>query len=162
MILSGAYQTQADRALVPVFTEFVHLTGIPRPPLNSELLAAHKLMALQALALEDVVRFAQEFSRGAVVRSGLKQNLYEGEYDAPAGGAGVLKEADKLVRLASRPNERITPWHVHVRWMALLPLTEGNLIAGLGIWCWMHRRISGVVPSEFFRKFYRETVGENR
>ncbi len=157
-----AYHAQTDRTLVPVFTEFLMLLGLPRPPMVAELIAAEKLMQMPELSLAGVVEFTRAFKRDAAVRSTTGQNMYEGDYDAMDGGPGLLKEADKLVRLASRPNERVTPWHVHMRWMRLLPLTDGNLIAGLGIWLWMRRRTGTVAASDFLREFYHQTVEAQR
>lgn len=152
------------QTLVPVYTEFLKLVGLPRAPINDELVAAEKFMALETLTLGDVVTLARAFSTGDVVgiRSALKQDIYDGDYDAPLGGQGILREADKLVRLAARPNERLTPWLAHLRWMRLMPLTSCNLIAGLSIWCWMRKKIDGKVPAEFVRSWYHETLDANR
>lgn len=156
--MSLGFPSVTARDAVPVFTQFLHLTGLPRAPIENEKVAVAKFMELPALSVDAVVTLARAFSRHVELRSKPGMNTYDETYDAPNGGPDILKETDKLVRLASRPNERATPHAMHIRWMCLLPLTEANLITGLALWCWMRRRIDGGYPRDFHEAFYREVL----
>lgn len=160
--MSLGIPTLPSRDLVPIFTQFLHLSGLPRAPLNSELVAVEKFMTLPAIGVRGVLELAHAFDRHVFVRKEPLDYAQHDGYAAPKGSPDTIKQMDKILRLASHQGEKITPWSVHCRWMDLLPLSDKNLVIGLAIWAKMRCKADGKMPRDFMAEVYREALEAGR
>lgn len=135
--------------------ESLRVEGVTRAPLNPEIEAAERFLALPVPAVADMMTLALAFHRDAELRNrrGMNLPMTMGSVP-PTGGPAVAKRLAEI--LAGAPKNQ--PYNTHVAYMTLRPFMTGNGVSGRILWLWGWRQLAQPIPGSFLRQWYRTTL----
>ena len=127
------------------------IEGITRIPTRDEVVAHEAFLALEDIAVTDVVALVSILQSGALLRDRVGRDVRVGSYYPPRGGLHIRND----LRLLLNRLDEYTPHSAHLAYEALHPFTDGNGRSGRALWLWMMR---GDAPLGFLHHFYYQTL----
>lgn len=120
-------------------SESLRMDRLPRGPLNYEIEAVEKFLKIELPKEADVLELATTFDRTARWKD-----------------RRVLKPLETILSASGYPNE------LHLRFVALAPLTSMNGIVGRLIWLSNWLQVRRDCPTSFLRTWYDSCVEMDR
>lgn len=145
------------------FVEFIaesnRIEGIFREPTAAEENAHWTLLEQPLMSVSVLNAFQSVIAPGNSLRDLFGLDVRVGNYIAPAGGPGIVRQLRKLCEDVNRIGAEEGAWRCHVRFEVLHPYMDGNGRTGRALWAWAMKAIGhDPFALPFLHRFYYQTL----
>lgn len=162
-----------------LIVESNRIEGIDRNPTEAELEEYHRFQALDAVEIEDIMRFVTVHQPGAELRERPGMNVQVGSYIPPSGDITIktrlqdiltdanivcsssLRNALEFTEFEEKMNA-CSPYKIHHRYEKLHPFMDGNGRSGRMLWMWMMEKCERNMRLGFLHTWYYQSLNEGR
>jgi hypothetical protein len=134
------------------------IEGIVRAPNAGEMREHEEFLKLEAITVDNMVRFVGVIAPGKPIRDRVGMNVRVGNHFPPGGGRSVLVG---LMEILQRVNKGRDAYLNHHDYESLHPFMDGNGRSGRVLWLWQMVRQAEdpyVLRRGFLHSFYYQAL----